>query len=310
MIFRPLEIDDRLLLESVFRQTEYKEQEYSFPFHFLWRDFYKTTIYSADNVVVLRFSFEGENYVYFPVCAEADLYKCIEIMRCDANGRYPIVLAYVSERLAHFCEKSCDVRCLNTDFDYVYSVGDFANPQGGSNKHKREWIHHFEREYPNYRLEPITDERVADCMKVLQQWQLTKQGDDKLVYEPELPIISEALAHREKLGLEGYILMVDEQPVAFMLNYGVTSQWLHCLIAKADIRFHGAARMLEHLVYGMYAEKGYEYVNFGDDNNSESLRNTKERLHPVGKLYKYYVRIKCVKCIHETVKCITAEADL
>lgn len=69
----------------------------------------------------------------------------------------------------------------NEDYrDYIYNTEDLAELSGRHYHGKRNHIYRFEEDYPDYKVEDITEENIESCKKVEEEWTNYELGDGEM----------------------------------------------------------------------------------------------------------------------------------
>ncbi len=179
-------------------------------------------------------------------------------------------------------------------FDYVYHIDELAELKGRKFQKKRNHFNKFCAAYPNWHTEPLTPvnlQAVRDMSEVwyAQRQQTDPQGD----YHLEKLALQRALDGMERLGLEGLVLYVDAQVVAFTMASRLSADTYDVHFEKALDAYDGAYPAMNKS-FAMYLRDRHpelRYLNREDDMGLEGLRNAKLSYCPAFLVEKYWARL-------------------
>lgn len=197
----------------------------------------------------------------------------------------------------------------NEDYrDYIYNTEDLAELSGRHYHGKRNHIYRFEEDYPDYKVEEITEENVESCKKVEEEWtdyELSGEGEmngdrsdaiddkrdaigvesDELQYEKKT--IFFALDHMKELGLEGCAIRIPDtssasgfRTVAFAIGERLTDDCFVVHFEKADRKIREAYAVVNR-EFARKLKGRYKYINREEDMGLEGLRKAKKSYRPV-----------------------------
>lgn len=215
-----------------------------------------------------------------------------------ANG-VPLTLVCVTENQRAALEAACPGRFAFQEdrdgFDYLYDVNRLADLPGKKLHAKRNHIHRFDEQFPDWLLEDITPANVPECVELERQWAAIRQeeaGEDVNSVSEETVAVIEALYHMDKLGLEGALIRADGSPVAFSLGGLITPEVFDVNFEKSFGEIQGAYpvinRELARLIRSRHPE--VKWFNREDDMGLEGLRKAKLSYYPDILLTKYTAR--------------------
>ena len=167
----------------------------------------------------------------------------------------------------------------------MYKAEDLAYLAGKKYSKKRNLIHQFEKLYPDFSLEPITNENahmIEECCE--HDW--SDAGLSELaMYENEHT--REVLRDFAAYGCTGYALRAGGEIAAFCIGE-VMGDTLIVHIEKAKREYKGAFQMINCLFAKTELEKcGVQFINREDDVGDEGLRQAKQSYFPEYMLKKF-----------------------
>jgi len=174
--------------------------------------------------------------------------------------------------------------CEDRDnFDYLYSREELASLSGKRFHKKRNQVNSFLHNYPNHRGEFLTDENRHHAYEVLEGW---KEGRDEI---EDYPASKEALDKQNVLGLTGYIVYVDEVPVAFTMGEGIMNDSMYVIHIEKGIPTYKGVYQYINQAYAEVLPERYALINREQDLGDQGLRQAKMTYRPIGFSKKFRV---------------------
>ncbi len=287
--FKTITLQDRPWVQEILYHAGRKGCEYSFCNLFFWMSRIGKVARHKD-VFLCRLDIKGKTLYLFPA-GQGDLTEAVDLLRQDA-GDAPFVLRGVTEEdkaflEVHYPQKFTFTPLRNT-FDYLYPVEKLADLAGKKLQAKRNHIHRFEENHPQWHTEEITRENLHLCEELTRDWYAQRPDED---FSAEKAALFAAFQHREELGLEGILLFDGEKPVAFSMGNRITEEMFDVNFEKAHASIQGAYPMVNREFARRVREKypAVKFLNREDDMGLEGLRKAKESYYP-DLLRKYEAR--------------------
>ena len=253
---------------------------------YLWHRMYGQQLARLGDRVLVRVGSEKEHKYLFPY-GTGDLAPAVEALAEDAASR--------GEKLAFICLSAAQKAQLEElwpgrfeyncehdrdGWDYIYDVNKLADLAGKKLHSKRNHIHRFDDQFPDWLSEPITAENVEDCVEMERVWAAAKDHDDTL--SEETISILEALYLREELGLKGVLIRAGGKVVAFSMGSFTSPDCFDVHYEKAFGEIQGAYavvnREMARMIRAQYPE--VKWFNREDDLGLEGLRKAKLSYYP------------------------------
>jgi hypothetical protein len=174
--------------------------------------------------------------------------------------------------------------------NYIYKTTDLAYLKGRKYSAKRNHIHHFFRDYPQARLEPLSKELIPDCLNVMNVWYDAKNSRNEEI-KKERESINIALAAFTELDYTGACLVVGGNIAAFTLGEPLNSDTAGIFVEKADYSYKGSFAAINSLFVKEYW-LDYPYINRDEDMGDAGMRAAKNSYHPCRLSMKYNLRLK------------------
>ena len=297
--FESPRFEDRQWVQSLLAAEASLACEYNFTNIYLWSRAYPQKIArSGDRLLVRIHGSLGLCYLY--PAGSGPLSAAVDALSQDAAAHgVPLTLVCVTKEQQAALEEACPGRFRFEEdrdgFDYLYEIDRLADLPGKKLHAKRNHIHRFDEQFPDWLLEEITPANVPECVELERQWAAIRQeeagGDIETVSEETIAII-EALYHMDKLGLEGALIRADGAPVAFSLGGFITPECFDVNFEKSFGNIQGAYaainRETARFIRGRHP--GVKWFNREDDLGLEGLRRAKLSYYPDILLEKFTAR--------------------
>lgn len=273
--------------------------EYNFGTIYLWSRAYPQKITRQDNRLLVRIQGALGICYLFPA-GSGPLAPALDALQADAAEQgNPLILVCVTQAQREQLEQEFpgrfDFEEDRNGWDYIYDVNRLADLTGKKLHSKRNHIHRFDEEFPDWLFEPITPGNVPECVALERDWALSRQDDPaengETISEETVALI-EALYQRDALGLEGGLIRADGKPVAFSLGSFTTPECFNVHFEKAYGDIQGAYTVInrEMARYIRANHPDVKWFNREDDLGLEGLRKAKLSYYPDILLEKYTVR--------------------
>lgn len=283
--FKQITLSDVGALRPYLR-AQYRSCDYSVLGVFMWADRFGYEYKTEDGVLFMRErSRHGGEYDYLLPTGEGSLCDRVRALR-EAVGAGLTMSLVPEDALGELRQEFSFTAVEEPDIaDYMYKAEDLAYLAGKKYSKKRNLIHQFEKLYPDYTLEPITNEnahRIAECCA--HDW--SDAGLSELaIYENDHT--REVLEDFAAYGCTGYALHVGGEIAAFCIGE-VMGDTLIVHIEKGKREYKGAFQMINCLFAKMELERcGIQYINREDDVGDEGLRRAKQSYFPEYMLKKF-----------------------
>lgn len=283
--FKQITLSDVGALRPYLR-AQYRSCDYSVLGVFMWADRFGYEYKTEDGVLFMRErSRHGGEYDYLLPTGEGSLCDRVRALRETVGAGLTMSLV-PEDALGGLRQEFSFTAAEEPDIaDYMYKAENLAYLAGKKYSKKRNLIHQFEKLYPDYTLEPITNEnahRIAECCA--HDW--SDAGLSELaIYENDHT--REVLEDFAAYGCTGYALHVGGEIAAFCIGE-VMGDTLIVHIEKGKREYKGAFQMINCLFAKTELERcGIRYINREDDVGDEGLRRAKQSYFPEYMLKKF-----------------------
>ena len=291
--FRDPEIGDRQWVEERFRASGNQGCEYSFSTLFLWSGAYQQQVAPMDGFVLERLRGKlGAGYL-FPA-GSGPLEPVLSALEKDAAERgepcrFFCVTPEQAERLEQLRPGQYAFQSDRDGWDYLYALDRLAGLGGKKLHGKRNHIRRFEESHPDWQVEQITMDNLAECAEMDLEWNRRYRSLDAAGEEAEARTrlderhaMSRAFAHYEALGMDGLLLRTGGEVVAFTMGSPISADTFDVHFEKAYGEIQGAYPMInrEFARWLQANRPGVRWLNREDDMGLEGLRKSKESYYP------------------------------
>lgn len=248
----------------------------------IWAAKYNAKICFKDNFLIRTF-FDKDNKPFgycFPL-GEGDKHQIINDIWEDAKSRdvqakFMMLTVEQCEELEKITQKNYSYEELTGDEDYIYTYDDLSLLPGKKYHSKRNHISKFNRNYPNWRFELISEKNANDAMDVVVKW-CEKNNIDLSTYE-EYQAIKMAFDNYATFSMHGGIIYVDDTPVAMTMGAAVNRDVFDVSFEKALVEYEGSYAKINNEFSKTLV--GFKYINREEDLGIESLRKAKLSYYP------------------------------
>ena len=280
--FHPLTLSDREAMQAVMFHAGRRNCNYTFANLVGWQFWYYTEVCVLENAVVLRYTFDGQR-AYMVCTAEEMSLELIEAMLNDSNGNLTLIGledSQVEQLLTANSKLQISVESVRDQYDYIYRRTDLATLHGGHLNAKRNHIHRFCAEHPDFEYRPLTPKLFDECRRLTAIWQEEKdEQDENETIAAEHRAMETVFTHWDALEMIGGSIFVDDRMVAFTYGAAVTTDTLDVCVEKADRHVEGAFAIINQQ-FAEHLPEQYIYLNREEDMGIPGLRQAKLSYHP------------------------------
>jgi hypothetical protein len=262
--------------------------EYCFGNIFMWSDIYENKI-CRDGDIFVSADFTDDVLFCYPIGKgdkKATIQKLIEYTQKEKLPLHFYGLTLKDkEELESLFGNSFEFIETRDYFDYVYLTENLANLKGRKLASKRNHISFFEKSF-DWSFEPINSDNIEQCRLLNEHWQKLNAIKNPEEINNEHLAIKKALANFFKLGLEGGILTIENEIVAFTFGEKLNNNTFCTHVEKAYGNIRGAYQMINR-EFARQLQDRFEFINREDDTGSEGLRRATLSYQPHRLVIKY-----------------------
>lgn len=283
--FKKTELEDQELISYYFKHHTSRSCERTFVNCYLWSRYYHVEYAIIEDTLVFKNEDKGLAFT-FPAGSEENVKQAISLLMNMAEERgCPFTMYVVTpdqfEKLEEWYPNKFEISYDEDMADYVYESEKLSSLTGKKLHAKRNHINKFTGVYEGrWQYETITDENTPDCFAMLEKWSVENECDRDSAKKAEVCITKEALRLRDQLNLQGGLIRLDGEVIAFSLGEPISSDTFVVHIEKAFSDIQGAYAMINQQ-FVRHECMDYRYVNREEDTGSEGLRKAKRSYRPI-----------------------------
>ena len=295
--FRTPQPSDKAWVDALLAQADYRGCDYNFTNLFVWSRAYGQEIARVDGFLVTHLCGRmGCSYMY--PAGSGDLAAAIDILAREADERrQPLRLVCLTTRQMEELDRLMPGRFAyeadRDGFDYLYDIDRLADLTGKKLHAKRNHINRFMDNNPSWVYEEITPQTLPECLEMDKEWYRRSMVREGAAEERDLGdegiALRTAMDHYHALGLEGGLIRVYGEVVAFIMGDRLNSDTYDVHFEKAYGELQGAYAMInrEFARWVRAKHPNVRYLNREDDMGVEGLRKAKESYYPDRMVEKY-----------------------
>ena len=293
LTFHPLTLFDREAMQAVTLPSGRRNCNYTFANLVGWKFLFGTEVCVLENAVVLRYTFDGQR-AYMVCTSEALSLELIEALFDDSNGDLTLMGledSQVAQLLILNSKLSITTEPVRDQYDYIYRRTDLATLHGRHLDAKRNHIHCFRAEHPDFEYRPLTPESFDECRRLTEIWKVEKnvnvndndndndndKGNETI--NAEHRVMETIFSNWDALGMTGGSIIVDGRMVAFTYGSAVTTDTFDVCVEKANRHVEGAFAIINQQ-FAEHLPEQYVYLNREEDMGILGLRQAKLSYHP------------------------------
>ncbi len=288
MEFHSPTLSDRGWVEAAFLKGNTDCCEYCFGNIYMWSQIYNNKICN-DNGNFISVDLTDEPVFCYPI-GEGDKSATIEKLIEYSKG-LGVTLEFFGvtdkdkEELENLFPNQFEIAEAREYFDYVYKTEDLANLVGRKYHSKKNHVSYFEKTF-DWKYEPITPQNIEQCLLLNEHWERLNREKNPEEISQEHLAIKIALDSFFDLGLEGGVLTIQNEIVAFTFGERLNDNTFCTHVEKAYGNVRGAYQMINRQLARQLLSR-YEFINREDDTGSEGLRRAKLSYNPHRLVTKY-----------------------
>ena len=295
--FRTPQPSDKACVDALLAQADYRGCDYNFTNLFVWSRAYGQEIAQVNGFLVTHLCGRmGCSYMY--PAGSGDLAAAIDILAREADERrQPLRLVCLTTRQMEELDRLMPGRFAyeadRDGFDYLYDIDRLADLTGKKLHAKRNHINRFMDNNPSWVYEEITPQTLPECLEMDKEWYRRSMVREGAAEERDLGdegiALRTAMDHYHALGLEGGLIRVYGEVVAFTMGDRLNSDTYDVHFEKAYGELQGAYAMInrEFARWVRAKHPNVRYLNREDDMGVEGLRKAKESYYPDLMVEKY-----------------------
>lgn len=268
-----------------------RSADYNFGNIYSWDLVFMQHIAPVGDRLLTKLHYLNVPFFAFPV-GSGDLRPAVEAMEETArHGGFPLKIRGITEENRQLLESVFPGRFVFSEdrdnFDYICLAEKLATYSGKKLHGKRNHCNAFESSF-DWHYEPLKSAGIPGCLKMLGNWTDERESGMPGLSDEHIAI-ARALMHYDRLGLEGGVLYIGEEIVAFTVGEKTSTDTYDIHFEKAYAGINGAYPMIcrEFARQIISSHPEIKYINREDDMGRENLRTAKMSFCPEFLLKKY-----------------------
>lgn len=296
--WRRLSVDDRELYERYYNQSHTQITDMTFHCRFAWDNIFESYIAEVDGCL-LQISCGGTYTKPFALMPLGEInpekLASFAILLRDAftERGWSYCLRGIDEDLLPFTEKITLPHMAPTfdrdSSDYLYRADDLRLLEGKTYQKKRNHIRKFEKNYPEFTYQTVTDAIAEDCLALVASWSEAKGVSINDTDHSDYRMIERLFTNWGALRIRGGA--IRNKPggpiIAFSLgSFAKDTGFIH--FEKADANYDGLYAVINWETI-KHEFPDAQWINREEDMGIPGLRKSKLSYAPAKLLSKYKI---------------------
>jgi len=291
--FQPIQLSDKSLFRKYFSDYPSSYCDFNFVNLIVWNDASGVSWQELDNRLYIYFS--GIDALLFPVGSELtplELYDLsADLQKNGKSGIITIVRPEYIEANRTELEKFFAIEHDLDYQDYVYLAEKLALLSGKKLQKKKNLVSQFKRQYPDFSVRSLTAADREICLELTETW-TELNGDTDEYLAMELEAIKKTWEHFEELGVEGVLILVDNQAIAYTIFSWQSDDTAGVHFEKYNRNYKGCGQIINQETALILKER-FKYINREQDLQMEGLKKAKMSYDPDQLLQAFSLRPLC-----------------
>ncbi|MDD4046731.1 MAG: phosphatidylglycerol lysyltransferase domain-containing protein [Tissierellia bacterium] len=294
--FKKIELEDKEWIVPILRESVISGCHQNFGNLFAWREINDTKVAKVNDFLVAKQFISNVKDIYLYPMGKGDVKPVIEeiIRSVDKN----LIFAGLSPEEANEMDELYPGRFIydqvRDDYDYIYLLEKMVSLKGKKLHRKRNHLNAFIRNNLVWTFETITEENKAECIEMNKKWCIDIGCKDDKSLMDENCATKYFLKYFNELELQGGLIRVDNEVVAYTIGEVLNTDTYVVHIEKAFKDVQGAYPMINQQFAAWVQEKYPHliYINREEDMGMEGLRKAKLSYYPDKMAVKYRAVLK------------------
>ena len=288
MEIKDIQLSDREWLSKELQNIGGMLSEYSFSNLYLFREKHNYKIIKEDGCVFIQgISYDGLTYI-MPTCDFSA--RCpFSMEKLISKLQYANMLFPMPESvLSYFPQDKFKIEFSQDDMDYIFTREKLRDYPGKKLHKKRNLVKQFTQHYRAQVVSLNIQGAKEKALSVLDHWQKASPLDENQTdYYP----CKEALSLYNELELEGFLFLVNEEPVGFTIGEKISEKVYGLHFAKGNTNYKGIYQFMFSQTAALVSQN-YEWINLEQDLGSVALRAAKSSYYPdkMGKKMRIFLQ--------------------
>jgi hypothetical protein len=277
--FKVFDLDDLKEIAKYLKENHPTICEFSLANFLIWKDFDNPTLTIINNNLCILITPQNEPPFFLEPFGNNKLLETIEtcLNHCGKISRATESFA------AKIPATKFNIKCLRTQFDYIYETKTLADLKGRRFDGKRNHIKNFKRRHPDYEYIPLGPDLKDACLNLFEEWFSARKESrhfPKLAYTSQKQALEEVFANYRFLNISGGALIIENEVKGFIMASRLNRD-------TASVHFqygHPALRgIFQTLLYEASNKtfSNFKYLNLEQDLGIPGLRKAKLSYYPL-----------------------------
>ncbi|MFA5099735.1 MAG: phosphatidylglycerol lysyltransferase domain-containing protein [Candidatus Omnitrophota bacterium] len=281
-VFRPLELEDKAVLDDAFKRNPPENSEYTFTNLYCWRQAHGFSLSRMEDLLILSSQERGAR-AYYPPIGPGDAHKAVIKILLDTGGRF----VRVPEQMKFSFDKDPLIHAVEDrdNADYLFLAQDLIRLEGRKFDGKRNFIRNFRSKY-QYEYVTVTADVVPEVLRFQDVWCVEKGCSQSKSLLDEGEAVKIMLGHFVSFSLKAGALRVGGRICAVCIAEALNADTLVIHVFKGA---HGMAGIYPTVFNEFLSREAYasRFINMEQDLGIAGLRKSKESYQPVRLVRKF-----------------------
>lgn len=292
--FQDIALRDKEWIDPLLKLSSRGSLEYNFTTTFVWRNIYNFQAARMDDYFLLRAGTCNPSYL-FPA-GTGPLDPVIRALQEDARQTgvplmFNTVLPDGKAMLEALYPGKFSFETWRDGADYLYETQALATLAGKKLGAKRNHIHRFLENNPDWQYEPLTQRNLNEARIMNTAWCIQNGCAEDMAISDEYCAVESAIRHFDELGLSGGLIRAGGKVIAFSIGDPLSDDTFIVHFEKAYSEIQGAYPMINQQ-FVLHHCMDYPFVNREEDAGVEGLRRAKLSYNPLRLVEKYTATLK------------------
>ena len=291
--FKPVEIQDREIIENYFIADPPEISELTFTNLFMWEHRYHPQWAQWEEILLIIFYPDDSSPFGLPPVGTGNKSESIDILfdKLDKLTLEAKICRASESFVNNYADPGRHEWVEDRDnSDYVYSTYDLIQLSGRKYHRKKNHLNRFLKNY-QFEYSELNLELVECFIDMQEEWCQMKECVESPGLLAEDYAIHKALTHYEYLDITGGAIQVGGKIEAFSLGEKLNNDTAVVHIEKANPDISGLYAAINQL-FCQNAWSEIEFINREQDLGIEGLRKAKQSYHPHHMIKKYTISRK------------------
>ena len=285
-------MEDKALLDSLFRQMQPNMSELTFTNLYVWNETEPVQLTRVgDSVLLLRRRILDDGNLFFPPMGKQPIGHMLKQIEKGMTKNQLEMSLYSADtqEAQRLAKEGYAVKPDRKSWDYVYLSSDLANLPGDKYHSKRNFVSRcLQNNHCEYKKIDLA--AVNECLKLQTEWCNLRKCDAPSGLEGENNAIKTAFNNYQQLGVMGGAIRVNDKLEAFTIAELLNNETAVIHFEKANPEITGLYQLINQW-FCKNALTAFNFINREQDLGIPGLRNAKQSYHPHHMVEKYLIPI-------------------